>query len=134
MREYIDSLPINEWIEPNKLVGYNIYELFEQLDMNNFSGYSICWHEIYSNQFMKYVPNTKQLLIKKLSHIENHLSNIEWICVCTDVIDYVVELDNGIILDKSSKPINDVFVPTNHILSMFEWIYHNASDIKIKSF
>lgn len=134
IRKYIDNLPMGVWLSLNDIPNTIMLDVFALLDKNRFETYSITWDEIDSFLFKKNDISDSAILIKKLAYLESNLDIIEWVCIYGNKEDYIITLSNGIIKGTTTKRIDTVFKPETHILTMFEWIYHNATKIDFKYF
>lgn len=130
--DYIDSLPMYQWLSLAQVDKEIFVEVFTLLDLNQFEKYRIGWFETEDNIFMKTRRSDKQQLLGKLREIETNLIRIDWVYISTSESGYIISLrKDGTIINSDNKRVNELFEPGKNILEYFEWIYKYGKNIKI---
>ena len=131
--DFLDGLRMYQWYNINMILD-DIREdcisiLFGFESERNFG---ILWDEVHTYLFMKVLPSSKRVILRKLCEIESNLNRIEWVWVKMEGNDFVITLREDAFIDKvmngNEIPINTGY----HILEYFEWIYDHSEMIYIQ--
>lgn len=132
-QEYLDSLPMFQWLSFSQIPEELQHEVFLLAELNMNPEYRIGFNEIHANLFMKTKKSERAHVIDTLKELERNIKAVEWLYVDTGEASYVVVLHKeGIIKNMSNEIVNGIFTPETHIFTHYEWIADHAIMAKLK--